>query len=256
MFFRFHTQVKKRRAHRVLFVEPIEPRRMLSIVTVNTDQDIVDPRDQLTSLREAIEMANDLEGADEIVFDFGHDGPATIQLEHGSFELKDEVTITGPGREMLTIDARQRRTNRHTFEPLSVIFRFVATEGDFTVEGMTLNGGGVSSASKGMLTILDSVVTNNLFEWGRGSVISAYEGDVTIRSSTINPLKYDLGEHGRRSERWPRWQRNDPIQYDCGQSRFRRWRKTRRCSRRLRELDRRKLHCGPQLGRGLGELSL
>jgi hypothetical protein len=55
-----------------------EPRMMLAVVSVNTRQDIVDPNDQFTSLREAVEMTNGFEGSDEIVFDFGHDRPMTI----------------------------------------------------------------------------------------------------------------------------------------------------------------------------------
>jgi hypothetical protein len=59
---------------------------MLSVVTVNTDQDIVDPSDQLTSLREAIVMANERAGNDEITFEHGHGEPTTIQLEQGELE--------------------------------------------------------------------------------------------------------------------------------------------------------------------------
>ncbi len=65
---------------------------MLAVVTVDTEQDIVDPGDSLTSLREAIEIANSQAGADRIVFDFGHEGPATIQLVQGELELTEAVT--------------------------------------------------------------------------------------------------------------------------------------------------------------------
>ena len=42
--------------------------------------------DDVTSLREAIFATNTVPGADENVFDFGHDGPATILLEHGELD--------------------------------------------------------------------------------------------------------------------------------------------------------------------------
>ena len=84
---------------------------MLAVVTVDTEQDIVDPGDSLTSLREAIVMANNLAGADEIKFDFGYDGPATIQLVQGELKLTEAVTIAGPGPELLAISDRRGRAN-------------------------------------------------------------------------------------------------------------------------------------------------
>ena len=65
---------------RPLRFEPLEDRRLLSTVTVDYDQDVVDPYDGRTSLREAIAATNAMPGPDEINFDFGHDGPMTILL--------------------------------------------------------------------------------------------------------------------------------------------------------------------------------
>ena len=104
---------------------------MLAVVMVDTEQDIVDAGDGLTSLREAIATTNSLAGVDEIIFDFGDDGPATIQLVHGELELTEAVTIAGPGPELLAIDAQQQ----------SRIFNITATEGDFEMEGLTLVNG-------------------------------------------------------------------------------------------------------------------
>ncbi|MGI9455936.1 MAG: hypothetical protein ACR2NU_05200, partial [Aeoliella sp.] len=78
-------------------VEPLEDRRMLAVVTVTTDQDVVDFSDGVTSLREAIFATNLVAGPDEIQFDFGHDGPATILLTRGDLEVADDLTITGLG---------------------------------------------------------------------------------------------------------------------------------------------------------------
>jgi hypothetical protein len=75
----------------------------MAVVTVDTDLDVVDFNDGVTSLREAIFATNTLPGADEIVFDFGHDGPATILLEQGELEITDELSITGDGPDLLTI---------------------------------------------------------------------------------------------------------------------------------------------------------
>lgn len=65
---------------RSLHCEQLEDRRLLALITVTTDQDVVDFNDGVTSLREAIFAANVVPGPDEIQFDFGHDGPATILL--------------------------------------------------------------------------------------------------------------------------------------------------------------------------------
>src|SRR5687767_1854045 len=78
---------------RPLKLEPLEDRRVLAVVTVNTDQDVVDFNDGLTSLREAIFATNLVAGADTIEFDFGHDGPATILLTQGELQIADDLTI-------------------------------------------------------------------------------------------------------------------------------------------------------------------
>lgn len=88
---------------RKLRCEHLEDRRLLAVVTVDTIEDIVDLNDGRTSLREAIFATNTVPGADEIVFDF--DRPATILLTQGELQITDSLTISGPGAELLTIDA-------------------------------------------------------------------------------------------------------------------------------------------------------
>jgi hypothetical protein len=89
---------------RSLRYETLEDRRVLATLTVDTDQDLVDFNDGVTSLREAIFAANIVPGADEIVFDLG-DGPKTILLTQGELKITDSLTITGSGAELLTVDA-------------------------------------------------------------------------------------------------------------------------------------------------------
>jgi len=57
------------------------------------------------SLRDAIDTANGNAGADEIIFDGGLALPGTINLTNGQMTITDDLTITGPGTNMLTIDA-------------------------------------------------------------------------------------------------------------------------------------------------------
>ncbi len=55
------------------------------------------------SLRQAITNSNLSPGADDIVFEEGLEG--TIVLNLGSLEIQDDLTITGPGADRITIDA-------------------------------------------------------------------------------------------------------------------------------------------------------
>jgi hypothetical protein len=80
-----------------LGIEPLEARRMLAVLTVTTNQDVVDLADGKLSLREAIFVANTASGTDEIKFDFGHDGPETIVLTQGQLVISDSLTIQGAG---------------------------------------------------------------------------------------------------------------------------------------------------------------
>ncbi|MGI9455440.1 MAG: right-handed parallel beta-helix repeat-containing protein, partial [Aeoliella sp.] len=90
---------------RRLHIEPLEDRRLLAMFTVDTNLDTVDENDGLLSLREAVAAANHNTEADEITFDFGHTGPETILLTQGEIEILDSLTITGPGADLLTVDA-------------------------------------------------------------------------------------------------------------------------------------------------------
>jgi hypothetical protein len=188
---------------RRLLVEPLECRYLLAVVTVDTEMDVVDPDDGLTSLREAIVATNTVPGADEIVFDFGHDGPATILLEHAELEITDALTITGSGPELLTIDAQEQ----------SRIFNITAETGDFTLARMTLtggkttganageddntfSGGAIRSSTIGNLTIerSDVVGSRTTGTWTKGGGLCVV-GDATITSSTISGNSAG-GEHG------------------------------------------------------------
>ena len=59
------------------------------------------------SLREAIGLANQWSSTDTIHFDpaFTANGPATILLVMGELKVTDDVTISGPGSSLLTLDA-------------------------------------------------------------------------------------------------------------------------------------------------------
>src|SRR5690349_5791347 len=101
---------------RRLAFEPLEGRRMLAVLTVNSLEDNTISGDNLVTLREAILAANqdlvtDLgaqaSGKDEIRFNANlfSSGPKTILLSHGEIVINSELKLTGPGSQLLTIDA-------------------------------------------------------------------------------------------------------------------------------------------------------
>ena len=173
---------KSPRHDRRLRIEPLEDRRMLATLIVNSAQDNVTSGDGLVTLREAIIAANndtvtDLGlsgfGADTIRFavNIGNDPgddfatPRTILLQLGEFEITEAATVEGPGQELLTINALQQ----------SRIFNITATTGDFTLAGVTLTGG---------RTVVDSISTVRL--GSGGAVRSLTTGNLTIDQSTIS----------------------------------------------------------------------
>jgi hypothetical protein len=119
---------------RALRFEPLEDRRVLAALTVDTDQDVVDFNDGVTSLREAIFAANIVPGADEIVFDLG-DAPKTILLTQGELKITDSVDIVGLGRDLLTIDNSQ--TQGPIFNIDNSTLLLLAT---VSISGVTLTG--------------------------------------------------------------------------------------------------------------------
>ena len=84
----------------VPWIEPLEDRRLLALVTVDTLDDTVDFSDGVTSLREAIFATNLVGGADTIEFAAAltSGGPATITLTQGELAITDALAINGPAR--------------------------------------------------------------------------------------------------------------------------------------------------------------
>jgi hypothetical protein len=94
-------------------MEPLEQRHLLATLIVNSVSDVSLAGDGLVTLREAVlaansDMATDLgdigSGDDSIVFHPTLTG--TIALGFGGINVTDTLTISGPGAEILTIDAR------------------------------------------------------------------------------------------------------------------------------------------------------
>src|SRR5262245_53815679 len=106
------------------------------------------------SLRAAVARANARPGADTIDFQPGLTG--TIALTGGQLDLTDDVKITGPGADKLTVSGSN----------VSRVFKVEAGEA-VSISGLTIaagnagifNGGGIDNF--GTLTVRDSVFSGN-----------------------------------------------------------------------------------------------
>jgi CSLREA domain-containing protein len=183
--------------HRRLRLEPLEDRRLLALVTVDTLADTVDANDGVTSLREAIITANLVAGADEIDFapSLTSGGPATITLTLGELAITDDLAITGPGATLLTIDANDPTPDENNGDGSRV---FNVDDGDAAVHkvvaisGLTLTGGDVAGyggaiSSRENLTLTGCTLSGNAATEGGGALTtSGLFDEVLIEDSTLS----------------------------------------------------------------------
>jgi hypothetical protein len=177
--------------------ESLEDRRLLAVLTVDTDQDVVDFNDGVTSLREAIFAANIVPGADEIVFDLG-EGPKAILLTQGELKITDSLTITGSGAELLTIDASgndptpdlNNGDGSRVFnvdDGANGVFQEVILRGFIVTGADTFYGGGgiLSRENLCLDHILLSGNSTNDYQSTGGGIFSPL-GALTIKESSIS----------------------------------------------------------------------
>ena len=146
---------------------------------VTTLDDIVDPNDRFTSLREAIEYA---QPGDTVTFDTSLTN-GTITLNGNELYLEKNITIDATGAN-ITIDADQK----------SRVLR-IASGTTVTLVGLVITNGyaiGVDSAGDGggiygygcALTIVNSTISGNAAS-ANGGGICVSQGTITITNSAI-----------------------------------------------------------------------
>jgi CSLREA domain-containing protein len=184
--------------HRKLRLEPLEDRRLLTVVTVTTVADTVDVNDGVTSLREAIFAANTVPGTDTIEFApaLTAGGPAKIVLTQGELVITDSLTIDGLGADLLTIDASGNDptpdvNNGDGSRIFSIDDGNADTHQTVSITGLTLAGGDVMGGGGGIfshenLSVVASTISRNASNSG-GAVYAATgaNGQIQILSSEI-----------------------------------------------------------------------
>jgi len=180
---------------RALRYEPLEDRRLLAVVTVNTLSDVTDLNDNLTTLREAIFATNLVPGADTITFApaLTANGPATILLTQGELRITDSLTITGPGANLLTIDASGSDPTPATKNGDGArIFNIDngnnSTFLDVSVSGVCLTGGDAGSGGGAILSVENVLLTEVVIRGNaavRGGGIASRFGGLSLVNSTV-----------------------------------------------------------------------
>ena len=162
-------------------------------VIVNSTSD--QPQQGLTTLREAIEDANQTSGAvidfDPVVFS----EPQTITLENGDLLISSAVTVNGPGSDFLTINGNNQSRVFTLDDGTS------ATQ-EVTLSGLTLTGGNGASTvnderggcvmSLEQLSVIDSKITGCSGRAGAG-VWSRYGSLLIENSEFTNNLAGNRG---------------------------------------------------------------
>ncbi len=143
-----------------------------AILTVDTLLDVVDGGDGVLSLREALADAN---AGDEIQFDASLNG-GTIVLSGSQLVVDENVTVTGPGSGLLTVDA----------DLASRVFQVnvgvtAAISGLTLTRGAGASGAGINNLST--VTVTDCVVTGNSGSPAGGI---SNQGDLTLTRSSVD----------------------------------------------------------------------
>lgn len=125
------------------------------------------------SLREAIALSNEQEGADTITFDSSLSGGAIAlsESQERNLAINDSVFIKGLGQDNLTLDG-------------GFIFNIANADTDVAIDGLNLTGGKIDSL--GNLTLTNSTISKTIALNGssdNSAIIS--KGTTTISDSTI-----------------------------------------------------------------------
>jgi predicted outer membrane repeat protein len=167
--------------------EVLEGRAMPSILAVTTTLDVVAFADGKQSLREAISLANDLEGPDTIllpagVYRIAIDGADENGNATGDFDVLGDVAIRGAGAGLTVIDGQRIDRLFDLLDPIDVRFKGVTLQKGGDSDNRNVNGGAIQTLSAD-LTMVDCVVRGNFGKFG--GAINNESGNVTLNRCTV-----------------------------------------------------------------------
>ena len=171
-------------------------------LVVTTELDVIDPTDDLTSLREAVAFANSNPNASVITFgdgsslsggtDFTDATADTITLGGSQVSIITSATVDGPGADLLTVSG----------DNVSRVFN-IGSNSNVTLDSLTIangreaDGAAIRIGTLSTVTLANSTVANNV-STNRGGIF--VNGTLTAINSTVtqNSAKFGGGFHTRR----------------------------------------------------------
>ena len=157
----------------------VETQLSYLLVDTNSDLDDGDYSFGQLSLREAIKLANASSTVNTIIFDVSLSGQ-TILL-NSELLISDDLTITGLGRDQLTLDANK------TSRIFNIDDGNIATTIIVEITGLTLTNGETKSTGGAILssedlTVKDSTLRGNSARFGGGGIYSSLSSLAIVNS--------------------------------------------------------------------------
>jgi CSLREA domain-containing protein len=161
--------------------------------TADTDDSSCDPvgTGNGCTLREAINAANADAGVETITFDstvFASPGPYTINLTSALPDITEDVTIQGPGANVLTV----KRNTGGNYRIFNVTATGTVTFSGLTISNGNLPGGGIQNASTGTVNVTNSTLSGNSSLNG-GGIFNNSTGTVNVTNSTLSGNSANTG---------------------------------------------------------------
>ena len=139
------------------------------------------------TLREAIVLANGNSEADTIGFADGLTGILT--LTQGQLQVSGDLTIEGPGQDLLTISGNNSSRIFEFIGGTSELSGLTLSDGNSEFDGNT--GGAILVDSGAELTVLNSTISGNSATYGGGGIYNL--GTLSVLNSTLSGNSANFG---------------------------------------------------------------